>query len=922
MLIAMKEMACSGKKKAELFRWKRFTKKEKPKPGLDYDNVEHWIKRVEQASEFAVSEVFSIKKTDGHRRPVGPVMNLETTSQLQEHDDAYGEAQDLLRDWMNSKLRLELASDDEDGMGKFMEEQSLPEEVPAGFLKYNRFDDLYGYLEQEVESSTVQDFMQQLLQKEVIDSGILEDFRAGDDREKKKRKDPRLAMELRHQQVKENRIRRQKELEHQKQERALKKSLLSEAQLLVQEESKRKVLKARKEEEDIQREMVKLRKEMSERKRIMEEAWKTERKRQELDVQKPSAAGQVHAAQCKPVTKKREMQKEQLARIQSENTKCLQQHFSAWYKMILERRIKTGKARALADWKCQLQAFRAWRDHAWAKKMERETQKLEMDLKEQNRKQQLATQCDRKRLLRHSFVEWQSWCRAEREMRELEVKKEATKRKMVALLEAASASLGSPCDPDKDQGSKNGQVPKRCSSQGLESQSAEGERQEEVMSARAGQGSEVSTGAFAPTKPKHAWQITLQHAALSPEELAQCRARALNAPQRLQDTQARPAQRRAPVYGSHFENRHAFQQQLIEEQRRQLLEQREMILELKESQRLMRLQREAEQATAVTKELTNQVSRSKALLKKGSQQEREDLSSLKSLAPLSSPVPSYGLDNSQADTARRTPGHLTSPHPMLKGMEERAAQRAERRKELEELKRKREEEKLAHLKAEEEERQQKEAAEKEAQIERKREERRLQKQKELEKQKLLEWQQQLRKKAEDHYHRVLLRRQGLEPWRRLMVQAKQRMAQAEEHHCLVLQRRSLLAWLQQVRESLTERRDRAEGFYSHLLLRRSFRNWLKYKDCLSLLEERADWFFKDSLKKTTFLAWLNLVNEERVASWEKQRIAAEHYHRRVKLTMFTVWRKFPKLLKEEKQREERREQLRKKVAEILPDFRL
>ncbi|XP_030045022.1 coiled-coil domain-containing protein 191-like [Microcaecilia unicolor] len=73
--------------------------------------------------------------------------------------------------------------------------------------------------------------------------------------------------------------------------------------------------------------------------------------------------------------------------------------------------------------------------------------------------------------------------------------------------------------------------------------------------------------------------------------------------------------------------------------------------------------------------------------------------------------------------------------------------------------------------------------------------------------------------------------------------------------------------------------------------------------------------------KKTFLAWLDLVNEEKIASWEKQCIAADHHHKRLVLAGFKAWRRFPKLMKEEKEREERREELRKKVAEILPDFR-
>lgn len=75
-------------------------------------------------------------------------------------------------------------------------------------------------------------------------------------------------------QVKENRLKRQKELERLKQEKALKKLAVSEAQKQLQDEMKRKDLKAKKEEEEIKKQMVILRKELGEKRHIMEEARK------------------------------------------------------------------------------------------------------------------------------------------------------------------------------------------------------------------------------------------------------------------------------------------------------------------------------------------------------------------------------------------------------------------------------------------------------------------------------------------------------------------------------------------------------------------------------------------------------------------------------------------------------------------------
>ncbi|KAM4795386.1 coiled-coil domain-containing protein 191 isoform 2-T2 [Rhinophrynus dorsalis] len=769
--------------------------------------------------------------------------------------------------------------------------------------------DLCEYLEQETESTTTQDFLQQLLQKEVVDSGILESLRSDRNSKSKKQRDPRLNMELRHQQVKENRARRQQEQEKRRQELALKKSALSQAQALVQEESKKKALKAKKEEEEIQREMVKLRKEMNERRRVMEEARQLEWKRQEMGKsvklqERISTQGDLQREDEKRKVEKQDRIKELLSQIYAENHKCLQTYFSTWYKLVLERRVKMGKARALADWKHQLRAFRAWRDYAWSRKLERETQRMETELRDQNRKQQLAQESYRKRLLRHYLVEWQLWTRAEKEKRELEARKEATKRKMAALLEAAS-SLGVPREVNEGQRDSNMGSP---ASHGL---GVEGSRAEDVEPR-----TPVALSKNPPMVPKHAWQVTREHAALTQEELDQHRMQSSNS--------ARKLQKRAPSYGENFENRHLFQQQLIEEQRRQLQEQKEMILGLMENQRLIISNQEARKATAFTAELNSQVLHPKEMCRK-----KTDTGTAASPVSKNGGAPSLNIPSVRSERSNSSPpqstassARRTAAHPVVKAMEERAAQRAERRKELEETRRRREEEKLAQLKAEEDERLRQEASEKEAQLERKREEKRLQRQKEQEKLMRLQRDQELQEKARAHHEKALVRCWGLVPWKKMMTQSRQDMERAERHHCSVIQRRCLLAWLQAKRDIMAEKVSRAEELWSNILLRRYFCRWVKYKDHLSILEEKAERRFKSCLRRKTFLAWLDVAQEEKAVMWEKQRIAAEHNQKRILLTAFRVWRNFPKFIRDLKLKEERRELLRKMVADILPDFRM
>ncbi|XP_064500453.1 coiled-coil domain-containing protein 191 isoform X1 [Pseudopipra pipra] len=861
--------------------------------------------RLPERVDQAVSEAFSHQKSSYPQGPWGPVTSLETMEQLQDHDEACEEAQELLRNWMKSKLQLDL-SDGEDEVDSL-----LLEVTSAASPKSEQFDDLCSYLESEMESSSVQKYVQHLLQSEDVNCGIMKHLRLEDIKEKQKLADPRIIMELRHKQVKENRMRRQKALELQRQEESLKKAILSEAKLRAQEEDRRKALKAKKEEEEIQREMVKLRKEMAEKRLTVAEAWRMEGRRQEK-IQKLSMQ-EVPITVSPPLVLRKEEQgvekqrkaEELLRRIHTSKQRCLQRHFSAWLKVILEQRIKMGKARALADWRCQLKALRAWRNYTWAQKVEQETQQLEVHLQDQNRKNQLAAEHNQQRLLRCCFMAWQRWSRAETEKRELQIKREETKRKMAQLLEAVSQGKGGLHRPlEVNQPGTAEVIHHQDLQQDKPTETCNIEKEPDQTRDHSCWDT-VHTSHFC-RKHKFVWEITVKHAALSVQDQAVYRNQVATVLQQFQAL----GPKTSPAYGSRFEHRHAFQQRLIEEQRQQLQKQQELILKLQENQRLSRDKEEAAQTTAVTQLIDNSVSQTR----------EEKQSRCKHTIPLSSPD-SHGPENTGVAMQDRRPSNqLTSAHPILKGMEERAIQRAEQRRKLEEAKQRKAEEKLAQLKAEEEARQRKKAEEKEALREKQREERRQQKLKELEKQRRLEKEQQLQKKAKDHYEKVLLRKLGIVPWKRLREQAKEKLVVAQRHHCLGLQRKCLMTWLQDTQQSLMEKMSQAEDFYSHMLLRWGFRNWLKYKDYLSTQEERASTFHAACLMRKYLRAWLDLIMEEKRTLWEKLKIATEHSNKRLILNAFQAWRQYPLLMKKEREREERRNQLRRRVAEILPNF--
>ncbi|RXN34676.1 coiled-coil domain-containing protein 191-like [Labeo rohita] len=183
-------------------------------------------------------------------------------------------------------------------------------------------------------------------------------------------------------------------------------------------------------------------------------------------------------------------------------------------------------------------------------------------------------------------------------------------------------------------------------------------------------------------------------------------------------------------------------------------------------------------------------------------------------------------------------------------MEERARQRAERRREIEERRRQKQEEKL----------------------------------RELEKQKRAEWEQELSKQATQHYLRTLLLHRGLAPWKNLL----------EQSH---------------VNTQLYKQLSMFDF------------NTDQLKDLRFILEARAERFHRTRTQRKVFMALLDHTTEERITAWDNEQRAEEHNSRKAVKKCFAGWRRLPVVLREEKEREARREQLRRKVAEILPDFR-
>ncbi|XP_015250786.1 PREDICTED: coiled-coil domain-containing protein KIAA1407 homolog [Cyprinodon variegatus] len=869
--------------KSHLFRWKRLVSPNKKL--VKKDDIEEWRKRVEMASEFAISEVFSLRKPQSGVNRGAEL--LQSSEELMDHDDAYSEAQALLDNWLSDKLRTELDMEDKDDQKGHVENTqstaiACPQLTP---IAYKRFDDLYSCLVEEEEQFAVQSFLQDLRGQELLDSGTKKGLSL-DDRERLKRfRNPIVTMEARHQQVRENRARREAEKQRKQMEKEEQRDARKEAKRREKEEEMRRKQQEHREEEMVQQEMIRLRKLKEEKKsqehfaRLREKEKKVQRACRSVE-STPTLPSKQQLQNCNQLQREQRIQ----TRIDMINLKCLHRHLSGWYSLVLKRRLHIGKAEALCDWRRQLKAWQAWRAVVWAEHNQREAARTEEQLRTEKRQNQLAVESDRRRLLRRFLNEWQLWCRTEKSQRELLAQQHETKAKMGALINAASTGklpvIAAPADSAVSL------------QQELRSKEYTGAKdpcaaENEVLNASNGHQDKNSVAEVG--RPLQPWQVTRRHTAPTTAQLHHAHGRT----------------RENRVLGSECrsESRKAVQQQIIAQQRKLLKEQQEQIAQLKEKQSIMGLELDMEKAAQLTQ--------LKAV--------REEKSC--SFGPGGQRAPgAKGEPRSQSAPPREAVMMQTCPHPIVTAMETRARQRAERRQEIEEIKRRKEEAKLAELKAAEEQRQREEEEERRKAAEKRREEKKLEREREAERQRLLKRHQDLMRVACQHRNRTLLSHRGLAPWKRLIQLKHANMEMAETHHNLLLLRRCTLGWLQFARESLCEKEASADRLHQHFLLRRSLNGWKRLGELRIIQEERAEHFYRIRTLRRFLLALLQHVSQERLVKWDRRTLAQEHHDRHVLQRCFQAWRQLPCVLRKEREREVRREKLSRKVAELLPDF--
>lgn len=127
---------------------------------------------------------------------------------------------------------------------------------------------MYFHLAQDEENTVVHNFLQDLMETEVLDLGTVEDLKVDSNQNKKRWRDPSITMEVRHKQVKENHMRRDAERNKLRKEKEALRDAREEAWQLEKEKQRKKRQEARRQEELIQQEMIRLRREMEEKRSV------------------------------------------------------------------------------------------------------------------------------------------------------------------------------------------------------------------------------------------------------------------------------------------------------------------------------------------------------------------------------------------------------------------------------------------------------------------------------------------------------------------------------------------------------------------------------------------------------------------------------------------------------------------------------
>ncbi|XP_075148695.1 uncharacterized protein LOC142222437 [Haematobia irritans] len=350
-----------------------------------------------------------------------------------------------------------------------------------------------------------------------------------------------------------------------------------------------------------------------------------------------------------------------------------------------------------------------------------------------------------------------------------------------------------------------------------------------------------------------------------------------------------------------YQNKIKIQQDIIDLQRVKLERQERIIMELK----LSKLSEEAREARM---ELKDEL---KSVIRSGDAKSKAKAKCLQLIGNLRDKEDER-LDNLQCKA-------MLMPK-FLQTMQERALERSIKHEQAKQRRLQQEAEKEAQKLAAEEAKRLEDEEAKRQRIEALKEKRRQEKMakiiKERERQRYIE---NLRK-AQEFYRRMLLKRIGMEGFKRILRRKKDNIQKCEQLRRTLYKRTYFQAWFSIYRITKARRCQKADELYDRILKRRYIHLWIYYTEQERSKHNVAVDYFELKLTETTFKKWLSYTKCMRAIEDTKMKQATLHHEWHLKWKVLDCWQRLPQILQLEKETEERRQRWRMKIWELLPDY--
>ncbi|KNC33839.1 hypothetical protein FF38_08988 [Lucilia cuprina] len=350
-----------------------------------------------------------------------------------------------------------------------------------------------------------------------------------------------------------------------------------------------------------------------------------------------------------------------------------------------------------------------------------------------------------------------------------------------------------------------------------------------------------------------------------------------------------------------YQNKIKVQQDIIDLQRLKLERQERIIMELK-------LHKLSEEAKEARQELKNEL---KSVIRSGDPKSKAKAKCLQLIG---------NLKDEEDDNLNKLQGKALLMPKFLQNMQERALERSIRHEQAKQRRLQQEAEREAQKLALEEAKRQEDEEAKRLRIEALREKRRQEKMakiiKERERQKYLENQ----RKAQEFYKRNLLKRIGMESFKRLLQRKRDNLKKCEELRRSLYKKTYFQAWFSLYRILKARRNQKADELYEKILKRQYLQIWLQY-----VYEERSKFnvavdYHEFKLSESMFRQWWTYTKRMQMVEETKMKQAVSHHEWHLKWKVLDCWQRLPQILQLEKETEERRQRWRLKIWELLPDY--